>query len=72
MLAIGITACSESGPSEEPQVIETMVLAEAYTLNIGDEIKKVTSDAKLSIVQNSKNSETDYTLIEGEAEIWRK
>lgn len=71
LLVMGLGGCggSSSGIS---QVAETMVINEPYTLNIGDEIQKITLDANIVIVQNSGENQAQYTLVVGEAEIIRK
>jgi len=71
LLVMGLSGCdgSSSGTS---QVVETMVIDQPYTLNIGDEIQKVTPDASTEIVQNSGQDQAQYSLLVGEAEIIRK
>lgn len=70
LLVMGLSGCG--GNSGTSQVVEIMVIDQPYTLNIGDEIQKVTPDANIVIVQNSEEDQAKYTLVVGEAEIIRK
>jgi len=74
MIALSFAACENKSKSNktEQQNIEQMVLNEKYTLNVGDEIKKLSDDAKVTISQNSESDSADYVLVEGEAEILRR
>ncbi|MEN8304092.1 MAG: hypothetical protein ABFQ64_08470 [Campylobacterota bacterium] len=66
VLAImGLTACGNDTRTSG----EVMVLNQAYTLEINEQINKITDDAKIQIMQNSEEGERYYTLLEGEAMI---
>ena len=73
LLVVNFIGCSsDSTTSGEKQVVEAMVIDENYTLAIGDKINRLSDDATIEITQNSQDSDTFYTLLEGEAEILRK
>lgn len=81
LLMVNFSACGDTVDNTtqtkeqtetETQIVETMAVSKPYTLNIGDEIKKITPDATVEISQNSEDTETFYTLLIGEAEIARK
>ena len=75
LLIIGISGCSgdsDDTTQENPPVVIQMIINQPYTLNIGDEIKKISSDATVEITQNSQEADTEYTLVQGEAEIVRR
>ena len=76
LLVLNFTACSKDDVTGENskniEVIEAMMINENYTLSIGDKISKLTDDARIQISQNSKEDQTVYTLLVGEAEIHRK
>ena len=69
LLLISFSACG--GSSDSTPIAQEMVIGQVYTLDIGDEINKITLDAIVEISQNSENNETTYTLLVGEAEIVR-
>lgn len=69
LLLSNFIACSSD--NQDGIEIEKMILSQEYTLNIGDEINKVNSDATIEIIQNSENNDTIYILTQGEAEISR-
>ncbi len=75
LLVMGVGACSsdnnDNTTQETPPVVIQMIIDQPYTLNIGDEIKKISSDATVEITQNSQEADTEYTLVQGEAEIVR-
>ena len=73
VIAISFSACeNKSKKKNNSSNIETMIINEKYSLNVGDEIQKITDDAKLKISQNSESDVTTYELIKGGAEIIRK
>jgi len=73
VIAISFSACeNKSKKKNNSSNIETMIINEKYSLNVGDEIQKITDDAKINISQNTESDIATYMLIEGEAEIIRK